>query len=119
MRPMGEMDYKFAQLIWQHEPIRSADLIELAWKELGWKKSTSYTVLKKLSDRGLFVNENTIVRSLIPEDEIRKQEASRFLKNIFDGSIGSLFNALTGGETLSEEDYEELKHLLDEYEAKK
>ena len=82
-----ESDYRFLSLIWDHEPVNSTELVRISASQLGWKKSTVYTMVKKLSDKGLVVNEDATVRSLVPREEIRMQESRSFVDQTFSGSL--------------------------------
>lgn len=116
-RSIGDKDYQFAELIWENEPIHSRELAALAQEKLGWKPSTSYTVLKKLCDRLLFENKQAVVTSLVAKDEIIKNELNLFIKKVFDGSLVSLVSSLTGASKLTEEEADILRRLIDESEA--
>ncbi len=108
-----ESDYRFLSLIWEHEPINSTELVRLAAEELGWKKSTVYTMVKKLADKGLAVNENAVVRSLVPREEIRMQESRSFVDQAFSGSLPSFLVSFYGGKGISPEEARELQKLID------
>ena len=84
---LAEGEEKFAELIWQNEPIGSGDLVKLSEKEMNWKKSTTYTVLKKLCEKGIFQNENALVSSLISKDEYYANQSIRFVEDTFGGSL--------------------------------
>jgi predicted transcriptional regulator len=106
---------KFADLIWQYEPIGSGDLVKLCEKEMNWKKSTTYTVLKKLCEKGIFKNENAIVSSLITRDEYYARQSIRFVEDTFGGSLPKFLTAFISGRRLSKHQAEELKRLIDEH----
>lgn len=106
---------KFAELIWQYEPIGSGDLVKLCEKEMNWKKSTTYTVLKKLCEKGIFRNENAIVSSLITRDEYYARQSIRFVEDTFGGSLPKFLTAFISGKKLSKHQAEELKRLIDEH----
>lgn len=105
----------FADLIWKYEPIGSGELVKLCEKEIGWKKSTSYTVLKKLCDKGIFQNENTVVSSLIPKDEFLARQGRRFVEDSFGGSLPRFLAAFIGSQKISDRQAEEIKKLIDEH----
>lgn len=115
MEKLGVVEYKFAQIIWKHEPLSSGELVKLAQEELGWKKSTTYTVLKKLCDKGILKNENSLVTSRKKQDEIENQETKAFVNRTFDGSLPRFIAAFMQDETLNDEQAEELKNLIDCY----
>lgn len=112
---LAHSEAKFADIIWQHEPVGSGELVKLCEKEMGWKKSTTYTVLKKLCDKGIFQNENAIVSSLIKKDEFYARQSRRFVEDTFDGSLPKFLTAFIGGKRLSDRQADELKKLIDEY----
>lgn len=112
---LAEGEARFAKLIWQREPITSPELVRLCEKEFAWKKSTTYTVLKKLCDRGIFQNENAVVTSLISEEEFNSYKSRKFVEDSFGGSIPRFLTAFIGGEKLSKKQAEEIKKLIDEH----
>jgi len=112
---LTESEERFAELIWQNEPIGSGDLVKLCEKEMNWKKSTTYTVLKKLCDKGIFQNENAIVSSLITRDEYYARQSIRFVEDTFGGSLPKFLTAFISGKKLSKHQVEELKRLIDEH----
>ncbi len=112
---LTESEEKFAELIWQNEPIGSGDLVKLCEKEMNWKKSTTYTVLKKLCEKGIFQNENAVVSSLITRDEYYARQSIRFVEDTFGGSLPKFLTAFISGRKLSKQQAEELKRLIDEH----
>ncbi|GAB6110236.1 BlaI/MecI/CopY family transcriptional regulator [Fusibacter bizertensis] len=110
---LTESEEKFAELIWQNEPIGSGDLVKLCEQEMHWKKSTTYTVLKKLSEKGIFQNENLVVSSLITKDAYNAKQSIRFVEDTFGGSLPKFLTAFIGGKKLSDQQAEELKRLID------
>ena len=109
-----ESDFRFLSLIWDHEPINSTELVRIAAEELGWKKSTVYTMVKKLSEKNLVTNENATVRSLVPREEIRMQESRCFVDQTFSGSLPGFLVSFYGGKGISPEEAKELQKLIDE-----
>ena len=109
-----ESDYRFLSLIWDHEPINSTELVRLSAAELGWKKSTVYTMVKKLGEKGLIKNENAQVRSLVPREEIQNRESRSFVEQNFSGSLPGFLVSFYGGKGISPEEAEELLRLIDE-----
>lgn len=97
---LGKMERRFAELIWDTEPINSGDLVKLCAQQFGWKKSTTYTMLKRLCDRGLFKNENAVVSALMTREEFLAHQSERFLNETFDGSL-PLFLAAFHAESAS------------------
>jgi len=112
---LAESEEKFAELIWQNEPIGSGDLVKLSEKEMKWKKSTTYTVLKKLCEKGIFQNKNAVVSSLISKDEYYAKQSVRFVEDAFGGSLPKFLTAFINGRKLSNHQAEELKRLIDDY----
>jgi predicted transcriptional regulator len=112
---LAESEEKFAELIWQNEPIGSGELVKLCEKEMNWKKSTTYTVLKKLCEKGIFQNENTVVSSLITKDEYYAKQSIRFVEDTFGGSLPKFLTAFIGVKKLNKHQAEVLKKLIDEH----
>ncbi len=108
---------KLAELVWQHAPLTSPDLVVLAEREMNWKKSTTYTVLKKLCDKGVFKNENTNVSVVLtPEEQMARQSRS-YVEDTFGGSLPKFITAFFGGRKLSPDQAAELKRLIEEHEG--
>ena len=112
---LAEMETQFANLIWENEPIKSPELVKLAEQELNWKKSTTYTILKRFCDRGIFKNENAIVTSLIKKEEFYAKQSKDYIEETFEGSLPKFFSAFVGNNKLNKKQAEELKRLIDEY----
>lgn len=112
---LAEAEEKFAELIWANEPIGSGDLVKLSGKEMNWKKSTTYTVLKKLCDKGIFQNENAVVVSLITRDEYDARQSIGFVEDVFGGSLPRFLTSFVGAKKLSKHQAEELKKIIDQY----
>ena len=112
---LAEGEAKFAELIWQREPITSPELVKLCEKEFQWKKSTTYTVLKKLCDRGIFQNEQTVVTSRISKEEFNSYRSRKFVEDSFGGSIPRFLTAFMGGKKLTAKQAEEIKELIDSF----
>ncbi len=109
-----ESDYRFLSVIWDSEPVNSTELVRICAGELGWKKSTVYTMVKKLADKGLVVSENAVVRSLVPREEIQMQESRSFVDQTFSGSLPGFLVSFYGGKGISPEEAEELQRLIEE-----
>ena len=114
MSKMGVLESRFADLIWNNEPLASGELVKMAQAELGWKSTTSYTVLKRLCDRGIFQNQNSVVTSLISRDEFYAEQSDRFVKETFDGSLPAFLAAFGAKNKLTGREVDELKRLIDE-----
>ncbi len=114
---MGVAESKFADIIWQNEPITSTELWKKCESELGWKKSTTFTVLKRLCDKGIFKNDSGAVLSLISRDEFYSAQSQQFVDDAFNGSLPAFLAAFTKRKSLSAEEIKDLKRLIDEYEG--
>ncbi len=110
---LAEGEYRFACIVWENEPLPSGKLVELSQKELGWKKSTTYTVLKKLIDKGVLQNDGSAVTSLIPREAVQREESRAVVDRTFNGSLPSFLTAFFGGRHISAKEAEELKALID------
>jgi len=111
-----ESEYKFCLILWEKEPIPSGELVKLCAERLGWKKSTTYTVIKRLTDRGVLVSEEGVVRALVSRDEVQTAESEKFLARTFGGSLPSFIAAFSRRHTLSKKDIDELRKMIDRYE---
>ncbi|WNS45715.1 BlaI/MecI/CopY family transcriptional regulator [Paenibacillus sp. MMS20-IR301] len=109
-----DAEYKFACLIWEHEPINSTELVKLSLARLGWKKSTTYTVLRKLCERGILRNEGAVVTAVIKKTEAQQHESQTVVEKAFDGSLPQFLTAFLGGKKLSKQEAEELKRIIEE-----
>lgn len=112
---LAEGEYRFACIVWDNEPLPSGKLVELSQERLGWKKSTTYTVLKKLVDRGILRNENAVVTAAVPKEEVLREESRAVVDRAFDGSLPSFLAHFMGGRTISDEEADELKAIIDRY----
>ncbi len=111
---LGEIETAFANLIWDNEPMTSGQLAALCGKKLGWKKSTTYTVLRKLCDRGIFQNEGGMVTSRISREEFIARRSEEFVEEEFDGSLPGFLAAFTRRKKLNQEEIGQLQRLIDE-----
>ncbi len=112
---LTESEEKFAEIIWKNEPVGSGELVKICEKEMSWKKSTTYTVLKKLCDKEIFQNENALVTSLITKNEYYSKQSIRFVDDTFGGSLPKFITAFIGGKKLNDKQAEELKKLIDDH----
>ena len=112
---LGTIESRFADIIWQNEPIASGELVKKCEKELSWKKSTTYTVLKKLCEKGIFKNEKGIVSSLMTKDEFNSLQSEKFVDDTFGGSLPAFLAAFTKRKTLTREEVEELRKMVDDF----
>lgn len=113
---LGAVEARFAQIIWDNEPLSSGKLVELCEQELQWKKSTTYTVLKKLCERGLFANDNSTVTSKISKDEFYAIQSEQFVADTFEGSLPAFLAAFTKRQALSAEEIAEIRRMIDHFE---
>ena len=111
---LGVIESRFADLIWQNEPLTSTELVKLAERELNWKKSTTYTVPKRLCERGMFQNQNGTVTSLISKQEFYALQSEKFVEDTFSGSLPAFLAAFTTRKKLSEEEIDQLQKLIDQ-----
>ena len=113
MPTMGALESRFADIIWSHEPIPSGQLVKLAEQELSWKPTTSYTVLIRLCNRGIFQNQKGTVTSLISRQDFYAMQSEQFVEETFGGSLPAFLAAFGTRKKLSEEEVEELKRIID------
>ena len=111
-----DSEYKFCLILWESEPVKSGKLVELCREKLGWSKATTYTVIKRLSDRGVVKNENTVVTSLVSKEEAQASEVDELVDRVFEGSLPSFVAAFTRRKKLSADQVEELRRMLESYE---
>lgn len=107
-----DSDYRFMCVVWAHAPIGSGELVKICGEELGWKKSTTYTVIKKLCEKGYIVNENAVVSALISSEEVQAQESANFVDRTFGGSLPAFLAAFLGNRKLSGKEIKELEWLI-------
>ena len=110
----GEVQMKFAELIWEKEPVGSGDLVKLCAERFGWKKSTTYTVLKKLCDKGLFQNVDGVVSSLVSKEDFYTRKSEEFVEEAFGGSLPAFLAAFTSHQKLSRKEIEQIRKIIDE-----
>ena len=108
-----DAEYRFMSIIWKHEPVNSTGLVKIANAELGWKKSTTYTVIRKLCKRNVLKNENTVVSSIVPKEQVQINESREFLDKIYDGSLKMFLVSFLDKENISAEEAAELKKVID------
>ena len=110
-----ESEYRFCLILWEHEPIKSSELVNLCKEQLGWKPTTTYTVIKRLSERGVLKNENTIVSSLVSKDEVQASEINEMGEKTFEGSLPAFIAAFTKHQKISEKEIDEVQKMIDRY----
>lgn len=109
---LGVMETKFAELIWEHEPIPSGELVKLCEKELGWKKSTTYTMLRRLCQRKIFINQDGIVSEVLSKQAFHSLQSEMFVEETFDGSLPKFLAAFTMHKKLSDKEINELQQII-------
>ena len=110
---LAESDYRFMCLVWDNEPVNSTLLAETALSALGWKKSTTYTMIKKMAEKGFIKNENAVVTALIPRERVQTAESEKFVEQTFAGSLPGFLVAFLGGKKISPAEAEERKARID------
>ena len=113
---LGEVEMQFATIIWEREPIASGELVKVCEEKLSWKKSTTYTCLKRLCEKGIFRNEGGVVTSLLNREEFVAKQSEQFVEETFKGSLPGFVAAFCSRKKLSKEDIAELKKIIDEHE---
>lgn len=113
IQKIADGEYRFAELVWEREPINSTSLAKLAQERLGWKKATAYTVLRKLCEKGILRNENATVTALVKQEEVQRQESEALLKKSFGNSLPAFLAAFLKDRKLTEAEAEELKQMIE------
>ena len=110
-----ESEYRFCLILWEQEPVSSGKLVELCRERLGWKPTTTYTVIKRLSQRGVLKNEHSVVTSLVSKDEIQAAEIDALVEKTFAGSLPSFFAAFTRHRRLTPAEIDQMQAMIDRY----
>ena len=110
-----ESEYRFCLILWEHEPVKSSELVKLCRQQLGWKPTTTYTVIKRLSERGILKNENTVVTSLVSKDQVQAAEIDELVERTFEGSLPAFVAAFTKRRRLSPKEVDEVQAMIDRY----
>jgi len=110
-----ESEYRFCLILWEHEPVKSSELVRLCEEQLGWKPTTTYTVIKRLSGRGVLKNENTIVSSLVTKDDVQAAELDEFVEKTFEGSLPAFVAAFTRHKDISQKEIDEVQRMIDRF----
>ena len=113
-----ESEYRFCLILWEHEPLPSAELAKLCKERLGWSRTTTYTVIHRLSERGVVKNENGIVSSLVSKDDVQASELDELVEKTFEGSLPAFIAAFTRRTDLSQTEIDQLRAMIDGYEEK-
>lgn len=114
---LGAVELRFAEIIWERAPLSSTELVRLCAERLDWKKSTTYTVLKKLCERGLFENDGGTVRVKTTREEYDSAQSAQFVQEAFSGSLPAFLAAFAAGKPLTEQEVAEIQQMIDAYRA--
>ncbi len=112
---LGMVEAHFADIVWENQPMTTKELVRLCEEELKWKRTTTYTVLKKLCDRGLFKTEQSIVTALVSRDEFYAIQSENFVEQTFDGSLPAFIAAFASRKALSPKEVEEIRRMIDSF----
>ena len=110
-----ESEYRFCLILWEHEPFKSGDLVKLCREQLGWKPTTTYTVIKRLSERGVLKNENTVVTSLVSKEMVQAAEIDELVEKTFEGSLPAFIAAFTRHQKLSRDEIDQVQQMIDRF----
>ncbi|MDE7225227.1 MAG: BlaI/MecI/CopY family transcriptional regulator [Acetatifactor sp.] len=110
-----ESEYRFCLILWEHEPVRSRELVDLCKEQLGWKPTTTYTVIKRLSERGVLKSENSVVSSLVTKDEAQAAEIDELVEKRFGGSLPAFVAAFTRHQKITEGEIDEVQRMIDRF----
>ena len=110
-----ESEYRFCLILWEHEPIKTTELVALCRDQLGWKPTTTYTVIKRLSNRGILENKEKIVSSLVSKGEVQAAELNEMVEKTFEGSLPAFVAAFTKHQKLSEKEINEIQRMIDRF----
>ena len=110
-----ESEYRFCLILWEHEPVRSSELVALCRERLGWKPTTTYTVIKRLSERGVLVNENSVVRALVTKDDVQAAEIDELVEKKFGGSLPAFIAAFAKNRRFSKTELDEVQRMIDSF----
>ena len=113
---LGPIESRFAEIIWANEPLTTNQLIKLCAEELEWKRTTTYTVLKKLGEKGFFQLKDGVVTALVSREDYYASQSEKFVSETFDGSLPAFFAAFTKRKSLSQKELEEIRQMLDRFE---
>ncbi len=112
---LGEVQEKFAEIVWKNEPIGSGELVKICSEELNWKKPTTYTVLRKLCEKGIFKNENGIVSSVVSREDFYSARSEKFVEETFDGSLPAFLAAFSSHKKLNKDEIDEIQAMIDSF----
>lgn len=112
---LGAVESRFADIVWSNAPLKSGELVRICERELNWKKPTTYTVLRKLCEKGLFVNDGGVVRAVITRADYYAEKSGRFVGESFNGSLPAFVASFVSSNRLTEEDADEIQRIIDDY----
>ena len=110
-----ESEYRFCLILWENEPVNSTKLVELCKQQLGWSKATTYTVIRRLAERGVLKNENATVSALVSKEEAQESRLNELVEETFEGSLPAFIAAFSRGKKLNKAEVDQLKALIDSY----
>ena len=110
-----ESEYRFCRILWEREPIKSKELVKLCQEQLGWKPTTTYTVIKRLSERGVVKNENTVVSALVSQEEVQAAQVDEMMEKTFDGSLPAFIAAFSRNRKVSPEEIDQVQAMIDRF----
>ena len=110
-----ESEYRFCLILWEHEPVKTTELVALCREQLGWKPTTTYTVIKRLSERGILENNNKIVTSLVSKDQVQAAELNEIVEKTFEGSLPAFVAAFAKSQKISDAEIDEIQEMIDRF----
>ena len=108
-----ESEYRFCLIMWEHEPVTAVELVKLCQEQLGWKRTTTYTVIKRLGEKGVLQNDNGTISSLVSKDAVQAYEIGELVERTFEGSLPAFVAAFTKHQNISEEELDEVQRMID------
>jgi len=111
-------EYRFCLILWEHEPIKSTELVKLCKEQLEWKSPTTFTVIRRLAERGVLKNENTIVTSLVSKEEVQAAELGELMEDTFEGSLPAFLTAFTNHRKMTDEDIKAIEEMIEQYKKR-
>ncbi len=113
-----DAEYRFMNIVWEHSPVTGSDLVKYANEELGWKKSTTYTVIRRLCERGVIKNENSVVTAIVDREQVMYTETEEHINKVYSGSLKLFFTTFLEKEKLNKDEINELKKIVEQYERR-
>lgn len=110
-----ESEYRFCLILWEQEPVKSSELVAMCQEQLGWKPTTTYTVIKRLSERGVLKNEKTVVTSLVTKEQVQAAQINDMVERTFEGSLPAFVAAFTKHQKLSQKEIDAVQQMIDRY----